>query len=55
MSKFTGSTWKVSRRLGYSVSETGKELARRKYAPGQHGASVRSLANMHYNRLKSKR
>ena len=30
MSKFTGSTWKVSRRLGYSISETGKELIKRK-------------------------
>ena len=37
MSRYTGSTWKVSRRLGYSISETGKELQNRKYAPGQHG------------------
>ena len=37
MSRFTGSTWKVSRRLGYSISETGKELIKRPYAPGQHG------------------
>lgn len=37
MSRFTGSTWKVSRRLNYSVSETGKELLKRPYAPGQHG------------------
>lgn len=37
MSRFTGSTWKVSRRLGYSVSETGKELQRRPFPPGQHG------------------
>lgn len=37
MSRFTGSTWKVSRRLGYSISETGKELKKRPYAPGQHG------------------
>ncbi len=37
MSRYTGSTWKVSRRLGYSISETGKELLKRKYAPGQHG------------------
>lgn len=37
MSRFTGSTWKVSRRLGYSISETGKELQKRPYAPGQHG------------------
>ena len=37
MSRFTGSTWKISRRLGFSVSETGKELKKRPYAPGQHG------------------
>ena len=38
MSRFTGSSWKVSRRLNYSISETGKELIKRKTAPGQHGA-----------------
>ena len=38
MSRFTGSSWKVSRRLRYSISETEKELIKRKYAPGQHGA-----------------
>jgi len=38
MSRFTGSSWKVSRRLNYSISETGKELVKRKTAPGQHGA-----------------
>ena len=37
MSRFTGSGWKVSRRLGYSITETGKELNKRPYAPGQHG------------------
>ena len=37
MSRFTGSTWKVSRRLGYSISETGKELKKRPFPPGQHG------------------
>lgn len=37
MSRYTGPTWKVSRRLGYSISETGKELTKRNYAPGQHG------------------
>lgn len=43
MSRFTGSSWKVSRRLGYSISETGKELIKRKYAPGQHGAKRTKL------------
>ncbi|MBU1020652.1 MAG: 30S ribosomal protein S4 [Firmicutes bacterium] len=37
MSRYTGPSWKISRRLKYSVTETGKELARRPYAPGQHG------------------
>lgn len=44
MSRYTGSSWKVSRRLGYSVSETGKELNRRPYAPGQHGQRRRKLS-----------
>lgn len=43
MSRFTGSSWKVSRRLGYSISETGKELQKRKTAPGQHGAKRTKL------------
>lgn len=37
MSKFTGSSWKKSRRLGFSVLETGDELKKRAYGPGQHG------------------
>ncbi|AGL90023.1 30S ribosomal protein S4 [Candidatus Phytoplasma australiense] len=37
MSRYTGSTWKISRRLNYSITETGKELRKRAYAPGQHG------------------
>ncbi|WP_349401894.1 SSU ribosomal protein S4p [Candidatus Phytoplasma solani] len=37
MSRYTGSIWKVSRRLNYSITETGKELRKRAYAPGQHG------------------
>lgn len=37
MSRYTGPTWKVSRRLNYSISETGVELKKRPYAPGQHG------------------
>ena len=37
MARYTGPVWKQSRRLKYSVLETGKELVRRPYAPGQHG------------------
>lgn len=44
MSRFLGSEWKVSRRLGYSISETGKELNKRPYAPGQHGQKRSKLS-----------
>ncbi|WP_099221314.1 30S ribosomal protein S4 [Listeria costaricensis] len=41
MARYTGPSWKVSRRLGISLSGTGKELERRPYAPGQHGPNQR--------------
>ena len=37
MSRYTGSTYRKSRRLGFSVLENGKELSKSAYAPGQHG------------------
>ncbi|MGI6360195.1 MAG: 30S ribosomal protein S4 [Acholeplasmatales bacterium] len=45
MSRYTGPSWKISRRLGYSVSETGKELKKRPYAPGQHGQRRAKLSD----------
>jgi len=35
--RFTGSDYKRSRRLGFSTLETGEELRKRPYGPGQHG------------------
>ena len=49
MSRYTGSTWKLSRRLNYSVLETGKELAKRPYGPGQHGKD-RKKKNSEYGK-----
>lgn len=37
MARYTGPVWKQARRLKFSVLETGKELRRRPFAPGQHG------------------
>ncbi len=37
MSRHTGSDYKKARRLGFSILESGKELARKPYGPGQHG------------------
>ena len=42
MSRYTGPSWKLSRRLGISLSGTGKEIAKRPYAPGQHGPNSRT-------------
>ncbi len=37
MSRYTGSTWKKSRRFGFSILESGDEMKKRAYGPGQHG------------------
>jgi small subunit ribosomal protein S4 len=37
MSRYTGPSWKVARRLKYSILENEKELKKRPYAPGMHG------------------
>ena len=37
MSRYTKSSYRKSRRLGFSILETGKELAKKPYAPGVHG------------------
>lgn len=37
MARYTGPVWKKSRRLKFSILESGKELQKRPYAPGQHG------------------
>lgn len=46
MARYTGSTYRKSRRLGFSILENGKELAKKPYAPGQHGHSkAKKLSN----------
>lgn len=37
MARYTGSTYRRARRVGFSITETGKELAKKSYGPGQHG------------------
>jgi small subunit ribosomal protein S4 len=46
MSRYTGPTFKRARRVGMSILENGKELAKRPYKPGQHGtARQRKMSN----------
>ena len=54
MSRYTGSTYRKSRRLGFSVLENGKELARRPYAPGQHGSDKRKKLSDYGTQLQEK-
>src|SRR5690554_5481413 len=54
MSRYTGPTWKVSRRLGFSLSETGKELRKRPYPPGQHGQNRRRKQSNYGLQLQEK-
>lgn len=54
MARFTGSTWKKSRRLGISLSGTGKELAKRPYVPGQHGPTQRKKLSEYGLQLQEK-
>ncbi len=54
MSRYTGPSWKQSRRLGISLSGTGKEIARRPYAPGPHGPNSRSKSSEYGLQLTEK-
>ena len=54
MSRYTGSTWKLSRRTGYSTLETGKELVKRPYAPGPHAKDKRKKVSEYGKQLNEK-
>ncbi len=46
MSRYTDSSYRVSRRLGFSTLENGKELAKKPFAPGIHGnKKAKKLSN----------
>ena len=44
MARYIGPTFKKSRRYGFSVLETGKELRKKTQAPGIHGTSRKKLS-----------
>ncbi len=49
-----GSDWKRSRHLGFSILETGKELSKRPYGPGQHGNDRKKKASEYGKQLLEK-
>ena len=54
MSRYTGPSWKRSRRLGVSLSGSGKEISRRNYAPGDHGPNNRAKISEYGQQLHEK-
>ncbi|SIT85294.1 30S ribosomal protein S4 [Edaphobacillus lindanitolerans] len=54
MARYTGPSWKLSRRLGISLSGTGKELEKRPYAPGPHGPNQRKKQSEYGLQLQEK-
>ncbi len=54
MSRYTKSTWKKSRHLNFSVLETGEELKKRPYGPGQHGNDRKRKASEYGSQLLEK-
>lgn len=54
MARYTGPSYKQSRRVNFSLSETGKELARRPYGPGQHGKDRKGKLSNYAEQLKEK-
>ena len=54
MSRYTGPKWKISRRLGFSILETGDELAKRPYAPGQQGPNKKKKLTEYGKQLQEK-
>ena len=53
MSRYTGSSYKVSRRLGFSTLENGKDL-KRPYGPGQHGNDRKKKLSDYGTQLQEK-
>ena len=54
MSRYTGSAYKQSRSVGFSTLENGKDLARRPYKPGMHGAKRQGKLSNYGEQLKEK-
>ncbi len=54
MARYTGPAYKKSRRLNFSTLENGKDLAKRPYAPGQHGNDHRKKLSEYGVQLQEK-
>ena len=55
MARNTGPVWRISRRLNFSILESGKELAKRPYIPGQHGSLTKKIKQSNYGLQKAEK
>ena len=55
MARNTGPVWRISRRLNFSILETGEELTKRAYIPGQHGAAGKRVKQSNYGLQKAEK
>ena len=54
MARYTGSVNRKSRYLSFSILENGKELAKKPYAPGQHGSKKSKKVSNYGAQLQEK-
>ena len=54
MARYTGPKDKRARRVGFSILETGEELVKRPYGPGQHGQDKKGKLSNYGVQLKEK-
>jgi small subunit ribosomal protein S4 len=54
IARYIGPLWKKSRRLQFSLLESGKELKRRPFPPGQHGNNPRKKLTEYGLQLREK-
>lgn len=55
MARNTGPVWRISRRLNFSILETGEELTKRAYIPGQHGSPTKRIKQSNYGQQKAEK
>ena len=54
MARMKGPNYKVARRLSFSILETGEELQKKPYVPGQHGPTQRVKLSNYGLQLREK-
>ena len=54
MARYTGSEYRRARRVGFSTTETGKELAKKPYGPGAHGQDRKKKLSNYGEQLQEK-